>query len=128
MRGADLGDVARVELGVIPVQREVEPPVVVTVGKRGGVGADPRHRAAETDDLDLARHVHLAPPADKDLERLLGQLVDVGLFRVVAIAVGELGVEQLLDPGAEGHHGHRLGGGLADRDEALDELFALFLS
>src|SRR5947209_8533266 len=128
VRGADLGDVARVELGVIPVQREVEPPVVVTVGKRGGVGADPRHRAADTDDLDLARHVHLAPPADKDLERLLGQLVDVGLFRVVAIAVGELGVEQLLDPGAEGHHGHRLGGGLADGDEALDELFALFLS
>src|SRR2546426_6812815 len=121
VRGADLADVTRVELGVIPMQREVEPPVVVAVGERGGVRADPRHCAAETDDLDLARHLHLAPPADEDLKRFLGQLVDVGFLGVVTVAVGELGVEQLLNAGAEGHNGHRIGRGLAHPDEALDQ-------
>src|SRR5256885_13620354 len=37
----DLGDVACVKLGVIPVQREVEPPVVVAGGGRGGGGGGP---------------------------------------------------------------------------------------
>src|SRR5438309_3893525 len=125
--GTDLTDVACIEPGIIPVQREVEPPVVVAVRKGGGVRADASHRAAEADDLDLARHLHLAPSADKDLERLLGQLVDMSFLRVVAVAVGEFGVEQLLDTSAEGHQGHRLGGRLADGDEALHKLFALFL-
>src|SRR2546427_12091953 len=45
--GTDLRDVAFVYLGVIPVQREVEPPVVVAVGGRGGGGGDSCHFAAQ---------------------------------------------------------------------------------
>src|SRR2546430_13889972 len=107
------------------MQREVEPPVVVAVGERGGFGADSCHGAAQADDLDLARHLHLAPPADEDLERLLGQLVDMSFLGVVAVAVGELGSSSFWTLAPNGITG--LCGGLADADEALDELFALFL-
>src|SRR6267143_3327221 len=102
--GADLADVARVELGVIPMQREVEPPVVVPIRECRGIAWHAGHDATQADDLDLAGHLHLKPAADQDVERLFGQVVDMSFLGVVAVAVWEFGVEELLDPGAEGHH------------------------
>jgi hypothetical protein len=119
--GADLGDVAGVECGIVPVQREVEPPIVVPIRECRGIAWHAGHGATQPDDLDLAGHLHLEPAADQDVERLFGQLIDVRFLRVVPVAVGKLGVEELLNASAERHHGHRLGCGLADADEALDQ-------
>ena len=94
---AGAGDVVRVPGGVVPAHGEVQPEQVAAVGE-GGVGfGDVADGAAEADDLDLALHLHVLLPERVELvDGVVGQVGDVRLLGVVAVAVLELDVDEPL--------------------------------